>query len=95
MPRAARVVRVEDLQEGAREVLVTLLATIAFGLGWAAVEAGRANSALARDGIPTATAVEAEPARETGAGPAPMVVAWAEAASGEETGYPRPRMERR
>lgn len=45
-----------DLQEGTREVVVTLLATMAFGLGWAAVEAGQANSALARKGIPAAQA---------------------------------------
>jgi hypothetical protein len=70
-----------SLQEGAREVLVTLLATLAFGLGWAAIEAGRANAALARDGIPTATAAE---------------VAWTgPGGGGEETGYPRSRMERR
>ncbi|MBK7949977.1 MAG: hypothetical protein IPK00_14790 [Deltaproteobacteria bacterium] len=46
-----------DLQEGTREVVVTLLATIAFGLGWAAVEAGQANSALARKGIPAMQAM--------------------------------------
>jgi len=32
---------------GAREVFVTLMGTLALGLGWAAVEAGRLNAALA------------------------------------------------
>lgn len=59
----SRSPRWASLQEGAREVFVTLLATIVFGLGWAAIEAGQANSALARDGIPAAVAVEVE--RET------------------------------
>jgi len=41
------------VREGAREVFVTLLATIAIGLGWAAIEAGQANADLARMERPT------------------------------------------
>lgn len=39
-------------REGVREVVLTLLATLAIGLGWAAIEAGRANAELVRAGAP-------------------------------------------
>lgn len=39
-----------EVREGVREVLLTLLATLAIGLSWAAIEAGRANAELVRAG---------------------------------------------
>jgi hypothetical protein len=39
-------------REGVREVLLTVLATLAIGLSWAAIEAGRANEELVRAGAP-------------------------------------------
>ena len=40
------------VREGVREVVLTLMATLAIGLGWAAIEAGRANVQLVQAGAP-------------------------------------------
>ena len=50
----ARAVMVEwaGARDGVREVLLTLMATLAIGFGWAAIEAGRANVALVEAGAP-------------------------------------------
>ena len=40
------------VRDGVREVVLTLLATLAIGLGWAAIEAGWANVQLVRAGAP-------------------------------------------
>ncbi len=40
------------VRDGVREVVLTLMATLAIGLGWAAIEAGRANVQLVRAGAP-------------------------------------------
>lgn len=40
------------VREGVREVVLTLMATLAIGLGWAAIEAGWANEQLVRAGAP-------------------------------------------
>ncbi|MFO0690677.1 MAG: hypothetical protein U0900_18390 [Myxococcota bacterium] len=78
----ARVLRLETgrrrigmpLSEGVREVVLTLLVSLAFGLGWAAIEAGQANSALAGAGIPAAgpRATDAAPGAGTGYAQAAM-----------------------
>ena len=40
------------VRDGVREVVLTLLATLAIGLGWAAIEAGWATVQLVRTGAP-------------------------------------------
>lgn len=69
------------LREGLQEVLLTVLATLAFGLTWAAIEAGQANADLARAAGPGAWAE----ARATGP----------EAAGRFATGYVPARLETR
>ncbi|MBY0399758.1 hypothetical protein K2X89_05650 [Myxococcota bacterium] len=86
--------RARTAAEGIQEVLVTLLATLAFGLSWAAIEAGLANSALAREGIPMASAAEFGGGPES-EGPTKLAFARIGPAEYARTGYARAGLETR